>query len=892
LANPITGFDTKDGVAKYDYNALANRPEDGTGTIISGNADYAEVGEWEDGNPDAEERLGYFVAIAAVEDNTIKIRKATSEDDVKGVTVFNPAFSGNAAAEKYISDGVLYPQYSYVGLMGIVSVIDNGTCTVGGRCMPADDGTAVPSSNNMGYGVLERIDASHVLIAVEPGADMIQRIKTDIKDIENKIKNGDFDGKSAYQYAKEGGYEGSEAEFAEDTNPDNIKVFTIVSTLTDLRTAIAKNNKHIAIAKGANFSVNEEINVPANTTIIGSGATITRATGFEGKLFYLNQGCRLQDLTIDGNRTAMTNAHWDKTIEIATYGNCMIDNVTINNGNECIILYGNDNVVQNCNISNCGGNGIHFSGGKRSRILNNTIINSNLTTSPAMGHEGGCISWSAECEDVTAIGNWLENGLAGFGFIGGEDNSRIKIIGNTVKNCNYGVEAIFTTLKPVKNVIIQSNHFIDNGAVSFNNTDNKAPALINGVIDGNVFENTTVTLRNVASFVVSNNIMRCDETVTAFGIHCQNSARANISNNNIVLKGNAIGIYIYENCANVSVVGNYVRTKKYGIYTNTSNNVVIDNNVFRMIYNTQSTDTFLCMDGSKNIKFTNNEIVTYKKGADIGAYATVLNNTVLLADTTKTGLRVPSGATNTIIKNNRSNVAVTVNESTAIQENNDLGLYDDIFVGLTMNLTNLTSDVPAKVTKGDEFEFVLSPVEGCTLPSSITVTNNGVTCIISDYEYDSSTGKGVIYSVAGDVVITATANGTPVTPEPSYTNVLTLDTTVYKVNKYWSNSGGVWKDDSANTAVVIAVPPSAFTIRIRNTTALATNHSNVYIGTGVDTLTGGNLGMATTIFTADANGDLVYYDANTAGNTYIAIPFLNGVSAETDIITVNEEIPT
>jgi hypothetical protein len=198
LANPITGFDTKDGIARYDYNALANRPEDGTGTIISGNADYAEVGEWEDGNPDAEDRLGYFVAIAAVEDNTIKIRKATSEDDVKGVTVFNPAFSGNAAAEKYISDGVLYPQYSYVGLMGIVSVIDNGTCTVGGRCMPANDGTAVPSSNNMGYGVLERIDASHVLIAVEPGADMIQRIKTDIKDIENKINSGELDGADGF----------------------------------------------------------------------------------------------------------------------------------------------------------------------------------------------------------------------------------------------------------------------------------------------------------------------------------------------------------------------------------------------------------------------------------------------------------------------------------------------------------------------------------------------------------------------------------------------------------------------------------------------------------------------------------------------------------------------
>lgn len=190
MAEFITGFETADGVKKYDYNSLANKPEDGTGTIISGNADYAEVGEWSDGNPGSEDRLGYFVAIAAVGDNTIKIRKATSEDDVKGVTVFNPAFSGNAAAEKYVSAGVLYPKYSYVGLMGIVSVIDNGTCAVGGRCMPANDGTAIPSTNNMGYGVLERIDENHVLIAVEPGADMIQRIKTQIVELQNRPSGG------------------------------------------------------------------------------------------------------------------------------------------------------------------------------------------------------------------------------------------------------------------------------------------------------------------------------------------------------------------------------------------------------------------------------------------------------------------------------------------------------------------------------------------------------------------------------------------------------------------------------------------------------------------------------------------------------------------------------
>lgn len=193
MADYITRIRTAEGDKQYDYNSLANKPAsltDVTNTVISPNADYAEVGEWADGNTGKENRLGYFVAIAEVGDNTTKIRKATSADDVRGVTVYNPAFSGNAAKAKYGADGELLPQYNYVGIMGIIPVIDNGRCSVNGRCMPADDGTAVPSTNNMGYAVLERVDATHVLIAVEPGADMVQRIRTDMEALERQIAGG------------------------------------------------------------------------------------------------------------------------------------------------------------------------------------------------------------------------------------------------------------------------------------------------------------------------------------------------------------------------------------------------------------------------------------------------------------------------------------------------------------------------------------------------------------------------------------------------------------------------------------------------------------------------------------------------------------------------------
>lgn len=154
------------------------------GTLLSKNADYAEVGEWADGNPSNEDRLGYFVSIDDTTAGTTMV-KSTSTSDVRGVTVATPAFSGNCSDDKFDENGELPKQYDYVAVMGIVSIIDNGTCTINQRCVSDDNGTAIPSPNNMGYQVVDRIDDNHVLIALEPEADMMVRIKTDVTDLQN-----------------------------------------------------------------------------------------------------------------------------------------------------------------------------------------------------------------------------------------------------------------------------------------------------------------------------------------------------------------------------------------------------------------------------------------------------------------------------------------------------------------------------------------------------------------------------------------------------------------------------------------------------------------------------------------------------------------------------------
>lgn len=174
-------------------------------------ADFAELFEWSDGNPEAEDRRGLFVALDGE-----KIKLASSEDDYFGVISGTPAFVGNAASEewhdKYLTDVfgtrlsqeveipdkvdeetgeivvpahtitrfIINPEYDSskpyvmrenrkewdtVGLCGQVVVVDDGTCFVGGYCKPLRDGIGTAADN--GYRVMKRIDDTHIKVLVK-----------------------------------------------------------------------------------------------------------------------------------------------------------------------------------------------------------------------------------------------------------------------------------------------------------------------------------------------------------------------------------------------------------------------------------------------------------------------------------------------------------------------------------------------------------------------------------------------------------------------------------------------------------------------------------------------------------------------------------------------------
>lgn len=166
-------------------------------TFVSDGADYAEfISEWADGNPNHEDRVGYMVTI-----KDDKLYKANEGDFVIGVTSGNPSVIGNGDETYYwkyerdefnrviytdqaieipnwvetedeegnktwVVDGtktdILYgpklsdsydanqkyiprkdrPEWDYVGMTGVLSVRDDGTCIPNHYCKCGFDGIA------------------------------------------------------------------------------------------------------------------------------------------------------------------------------------------------------------------------------------------------------------------------------------------------------------------------------------------------------------------------------------------------------------------------------------------------------------------------------------------------------------------------------------------------------------------------------------------------------------------------------------------------------------------------------------------------------------------------------------------------------------------------------
>lgn len=182
----------------------------GLSAFNSTGADYSEFYEWIDANPNSEDRVGIFVTLDGK-----KIKPASDGDYILGVVSGLPCIIGNADEDwlgKYIRDefgrlvteeyevdildeegnptGETYtdlryklnpdydgsqkyierkdrPEWSTVGMLGVLSVKDDGTCTVNEYCKPSENGIATAADTyipGQTYRVVNRVSENVVEI--------------------------------------------------------------------------------------------------------------------------------------------------------------------------------------------------------------------------------------------------------------------------------------------------------------------------------------------------------------------------------------------------------------------------------------------------------------------------------------------------------------------------------------------------------------------------------------------------------------------------------------------------------------------------------------------------------------------------------------------------------
>ena len=207
----IIGKGTSSSALSNAFRVMTNGAVYGAAAYNSSGADYAEMWEWADGNPNNEDRRGKFVTV----DENNKIRIATTDDEyILGIISATPCVVGDVQSENwremYLKDvfgqpivkkvdvpehtdeetgelvkahteeqWVLNPEYdptrpyvsrderkewAAVGLMGKLVVIDDGTCVAGRYCKLTGNGTATASTDKNDWRVLKRMDSTHVQI--------------------------------------------------------------------------------------------------------------------------------------------------------------------------------------------------------------------------------------------------------------------------------------------------------------------------------------------------------------------------------------------------------------------------------------------------------------------------------------------------------------------------------------------------------------------------------------------------------------------------------------------------------------------------------------------------------------------------------------------------------
>jgi parallel beta-helix repeat protein len=342
----------------------------------------------------------------------------------------------------------------------------------------------------------------------------------------------------------------------------------------------------------------------------------------DGDIIYVFNGTYYEWLIIDksikligeidenGNRPWINAGEDNDIIKVESDG-CIIENFCMRNGpsgygNEAIILYSNNNIIDNCyfietgkgivgynssnniiknNIQIDGWRGIYLSSSKNNTLRNNEFYNIART-----------IHLHNESNNNYILNNIIKNSITGSGILSTTSNSNY-IINNYFMNNNDGIilggfENTFSN-----NILI--NDFLDftddwYSQTIYNNTINNKPLTIYKSL-----QNENITSDYGQLILIDCNNITIKNITTENGLYIINSL--NIKINNCIIKSYQHGCskLLFKNSSNNEIIENNISNNGI-IIDNQSNNNIIRNN------NLQNTHRGIEVAGKYNIIINNN----------------------------------------------------------------------------------------------------------------------------------------------------------------------------------------------------------------------------------------------------------------------------------------------
>lgn len=525
----------------------------------------------------------------------------------------------------------------------------------------------------------------------------------------------------------------------------------IIHTIQDLKFALNNGVKNIIFdTLGAYLELGESIQIPSGVSVDATNAFVRRTAGYNGNLFALATRSILKGITIDGNRSSVTNPSWSSTTEITIRAYSLVEDCTIINGNEAIICYGDWAVVRRCKISDCSGNGIHFSGGDHQRVENCRVVNTNIlkrTGAGEMGHDDGCIIWSNLCNYTICKGNYCELGLSGFGSLDTADNSFAIIEDNYVKDCDYAIEAIQPTRSSLlRGLSLIGNTFENSNKVDIHESDSshKIGDIKGIIIKGNRFINTGLQVTFTGGSIIDGNYI--DGGTLDIGYNL-----ALTFTNNFVKIGGGISPILEDSV----ISNNIINCRGYLFNLQSDGRNIVTNNIFRQTSTTSQSFTNQGVTVKSNTIFDGNVVCMYSSGRaiQVNNNSKVLNNTIIHANEDNVGIIVFGGASNIIVKNNQGNCPNSISSITNGIASDNFTTYSPGsrgFLDVTCSMPDCTLSGWGKVLYADDY---YAKLEGTALPGSISITMGGSALAASDFTYDPATGDIVIPNCTGAIVI-------------------------------------------------------------------------------------------------------------------------------------------